>query len=60
MYNNAIEDNAIEDNAIEATRPEIFETKSVNDDLERSSDSTTKIVREYFPETWLWNIEILK
>jgi hypothetical protein len=50
------------DNAMymDNARPEIFETKSVNDDLERSSDSTTKIVREYFPETWLWNIEILK
>jgi hypothetical protein len=34
--------------------------KSKNNDFESSSDSTTKIVREYFPETWLWNIEILK
>ena len=22
--------------------------------------SATKVVREYFPETWLWNIEILE
>ena len=26
----------------------------------RESDSAAKIVREYFPETWLWNIEILE
>ena len=27
---------------------------------DKSDVSATKVVREYFPETWLWNIEILE
>jgi hypothetical protein len=34
--------------------------KSKYNDFESSSDSIAKVVREYFPETWLWNIEILE
>jgi hypothetical protein len=30
------------------------------EDPKSSEKSATKVVREYFPETWLWNIEILE
>ena len=33
--------------------------KKVNID-DKLDVSPTKVVREYFPETWLWNIEILE
>ena len=48
----------VQDNVENNIQDSGFQNKVYIDD--KSDVSATKVVIEYFPETWLWNIEILE